>query len=48
MKCKEFILGADKTISMKASKTAELKATQALTVNGGQMLVLTAQMTKIN
>jgi len=48
MKCKEFILGAEETISMKADKTADVKATEALTVNGGKMMVLTAKMVKIN
>ena len=48
MKCKDFILGADMSISMNADKTAELKAGKALTVNGGEMMVLTASMTKIN
>lgn len=47
MKCKDFILGADNSISMEAKKTADLKS-KMLTVDGGQNLVLTAKMTKIN
>lgn len=48
MKCKDFVLEAKQSISMEAKKTADLTAGQALTVNGGQSLVLTAKMTKIN
>ena len=48
MKCKDFILGADMSISMEAGQTADLTAGQALTVNGGQMMVLTSKLTKIN
>jgi uncharacterized protein involved in type VI secretion and phage assembly len=48
MKCKDFVLGADMSISMEAKQKADLTAGQALTVNGGKMMVLTSKMTKIN
>lgn len=48
MKCKDFVLEAKQSISMEAKQTADLTAGQALTVNGGQSLILTAKMTKIN
>lgn len=48
LKCKDFVLEADQSISMKAGTTFELTSGQAGTVDGGQSLVLTAAMTRIN
>ena len=44
---KDFILKADNSISHD-TKTADYKASQKMTVDGGQALVLTSKMTKIN
>lgn len=48
MKCKDFILEADKTISISAGTTMDVSTQQTCTVDGGQQLTLTAQMTMIN
>lgn len=48
MKCKDFVLKADNSISVEAGQTQDFKAGTAMTVDGGQSLVLTAKMTKIN
>lgn len=49
IKCKDFVLEAEQSISMDAGQNADLKAGQQLTVNGGTMLTLNAKsMTKIN
>lgn len=47
-KCKDFILDASNSISMKAGTTMELKSGTSCTVDGGSSLVLTASMTQIN
>ncbi len=47
-KCKDFILEASNSISMKAGATMEVKTGQGCTVDGGAMLVLTAATTNIN
>ena len=47
-KCKDFILEASNSISMKAGTTMELTSGTSCTVDGGGSLVLTASMTKIN
>ena len=47
-KCKDFIVDASNSVSMKAGTTMELKAGSKATVDGGGSLVLTAGMTKIN
>ncbi len=48
LKCEDFILKADKSVSMEAGKTCDIKAGKAMTCDGGQSLVLNALMTKIN
>lgn len=48
LKCKDFVLEATESISMKAGSTFELTSKDKGTVNGGQELVLTSSMTKIN
>lgn len=48
LKCKDFVLEADETISMKAGSTFELTSTDKGTIDGGQQLVLTSSMTRIN
>jgi uncharacterized protein involved in type VI secretion and phage assembly len=47
-KCKDFIVEAGNSISMKAGQTVEMKAGSTMTVDGGNSLTLTASMTKIN
>jgi len=47
-KCKDFILDASNSISMKAGTTMELTSGSSCTVDGGGQLVLTASLTKIN
>lgn len=48
MKCKDFILNADNSITMEAGSTMDWEAGSAMTVKGGNSLVLTSSMTKIN
>ena len=48
LKCEDFILKADKSVSLEAGKTCDIKAGQAMTADGGKSLVLNAKMTKIN
>ncbi len=47
-KCKDFIVDASNSVSVKAGATMELKAGSKATVDGGGSLVLTGAMTKIN
>jgi phage baseplate assembly protein V len=47
-KCKDFILEADQSVSMKAGTTMEAKATSAMTVNGGTSLVVKGATVAIN
>lgn len=47
-KCKDFILEATNSISMKAGTTMELTSGTSCTVDGGTSLTLTASMTNIN
>ena len=47
-KCKDWIVEASNSISMKAGQTMEVKAGTQCTVDGGKNLVLFANMTKIN
>lgn len=47
-KCKDFVVEASNSISMKAGANMEVKAGANCTVDGGGMLTLTAAMTKIN
>jgi uncharacterized protein involved in type VI secretion and phage assembly len=47
-KCKDWIVEASNSISMKAGQTMEVKAGTQCTVDGGKNLVLFASMTKIN
>jgi uncharacterized protein involved in type VI secretion and phage assembly len=47
-KCKDFILEATNSISMKAGTTMELTSGTSCTVDGGSSLTLTASMTNIN
>jgi uncharacterized protein involved in type VI secretion and phage assembly len=46
--CKDFIVDASNSVSMKAGATMDLKASSKATVNGGSSLVLTGSVTKIN
>lgn len=48
MKCKDFILGADQSISMDAGQTMDNKAGTSMTIDGGSSLVATASTTTIN
>jgi len=48
LKCKDFILEASNSLSMKAGQTAKLETGSDCTVNGGSQLTLTASMTLIN
>lgn len=48
MKCKDFILKADNSVSIEAGANMDLKAGSALTAKGGNSMVLTASMTQIN
>ncbi|MDP2309313.1 MAG: phage baseplate assembly protein V [Pseudomonadota bacterium] len=47
-KCKDFILEATNSISMKAGTTMELTSGTSCTVDGGNSLTLTASITNIN
>ncbi len=47
-KCKDFIVEASNSISMKAGTNMEMKAGANMTVDGGSMLTLTGSLTKIN
>jgi len=48
IKCKDFLLKADQSISMDAGQTVDVKAGQAATINGGQMLTLFAATINLN
>ena len=48
MKCKDFVLKADNSVSIEAGANMDLKAGSALTAKGGNSMVLTASMTQIN
>ena len=47
-KCKDFIVDASNSISMKAGTEMKVETGTSCTVNGGGSLTLTASMTKIN
>ncbi len=47
-KCKDFIVDASNSVSVKAGTTMELKAGSKATVDGGGSLVLTGGVTKLN
>lgn len=47
-KCKDFIVDASNSVSVKAGATMELKAGSKATVDGGGSLVLTGGVTKLN
>jgi phage baseplate assembly protein V len=47
-KCKDFIVDASNSVSMKAGTTFDVKAGSKATVDGGSSLVLTGSLTKIN
>jgi phage baseplate assembly protein V len=47
-KCKDFIVDASSSVSMKAGTTFDVKAGSKATVDGGSSLVLTGSLTKIN
>ena len=48
VKCKDFILEADKTIGFKSGDSTEIKAGSDCSVDGGGQLTLKASMTHIN
>lgn len=48
IKCKDFILKADNSVSVESGSTSEYKAGSKMTVDGGSSLVLKANQTKIN
>ena len=48
MKCKDFILEAEKSISVKSGTTTDIKTDTSCSVDGGSALTLTAKMTNIN
>lgn len=48
LKCKDFILEADKSISVTSGTSTNIETTTSCTVNGGQNLTLKASSTTIN
>lgn len=48
IKCKDFMLKADQSISIDAGQTMKLKAGQAATIDGGQMLNMKAATINLN
>ncbi len=48
IKCKDFTLKADQSISVDAGQTSTYKAGQQTTINGGQMLVMQAATITLN
>ena len=48
IKCKDFVLEADSSISMDAGQTIGVKAGQAATINGGKMLNMKAATIQLN
>lgn len=48
LKCKDFIVEATNSISMKATQTVDVTATNSMTINGGQNLTMTAKMINLN
>ena len=48
MKCKDFILNADNSISIDAGSTMDVKTGSSCSVDGGGKLTLNASMTNIN
>lgn len=48
LKCKDFILEADNSISITAGTTMDIETGQTCTVNGGNQLTMKASMTLIN
>ena len=48
MKCRDFIVEADQTISMHAGQNVRVDAGQAMTIDGGKNLVMHAGTIKLN